>query len=133
MPTAIDDHYMYSLTISDQRINFLLNTGSISNPPVIFLLTTENLYEKMTEAAQLLLTRTMKVDSKRRTITLPKVCDIYRGDFGEDPHVAIRHCLRYLEHEQWEVASPLLNDNKPPHVRFHSLKCQSHETLTLRE
>lgn len=64
---------MYALTISDQRINFLINNGSISNPPVIYLLTAPKLYEKMNEAAQILLTRTMKVDAKRRTITIPKV------------------------------------------------------------
>jgi hypothetical protein len=131
IPPYSDARHAYALTLSDQRINFLLNCGSTSNPAKIYLLRPDNLYMRLNDSSVDLFNRSLQVDMKRNVVILPKVCDLYKEDFGNDTHEVLRHILRYLGREQWENVSLLLTSPKLPTVKFHDYKFVSHEHLEL--
>jgi len=131
-PTLEDDHYRYALETSDNRINFALNTGSISGPPFIIVFRPEKLDKQLESAAVRFLDFTVKLDSKKRTITLPKVCDLYRNDFSNgDILEVVKSLLAFLDRVKWERLSWALAGVKPPIIKVSPLKLKCHESLCL--
>eukprot|EP01041_Mallomonas_annulata_P003245 gene3245-6422_t len=125
-----DEHYKYSVLKSDQRMNFLINSGSISMPPIIFLVTPNTLFIKLRECSQLVLSHSIRIDNKKNIIILPKICEIYCNDFGGDPLTISKHCLRYLNQNQWEELSRAISDvNNPPILKFREFTLESHARL----
>eukprot|EP00607_Mallomonas_marina_P002075 CAMPEP_0182433928 /NCGR_PEP_ID=MMETSP1167-20130531/66493_1 /TAXON_ID=2988 /ORGANISM="Mallomonas Sp, Strain CCMP3275" /LENGTH=270 /DNA_ID=CAMNT_0024623203 /DNA_START=86 /DNA_END=895 /DNA_ORIENTATION=- len=106
-----DGHYVYALTAVDIRINFIINNGSKSNPSVLFNLMPDTFYSQIKVCSQLFVSSGINIDVIENTVTLPTIFKIFRDDFGSDPLVLLRHCLRYLEQQQWEKLSTLLADN----------------------
>jgi hypothetical protein len=131
VPRANDDHYLYALPAADRRMRFLLNYGSLSLLPTLYLLTPETMHQALNEASVAFFESSMAVDMKRRTVTLPKICDTFGLDFGEGPLAVLRHILRYLNRDNWEKVSLLLTGAKRPHVKFQDLKPRSHTRLHL--
>jgi hypothetical protein len=130
-PLPQDDHYSYALLLADRRVRFILNYCSVSTPCTIHLLRPDNLFPHLNEASFALFHHSLSIDMKRRTVTLPKLCEIFCKDFGTTPHEVLRYILRYLERDNWEKVSLLLNGPKPPVVRFAELECRSHDSLEL--
>lgn len=126
-----DDHYSYSLQNVDCRARFIINSCSISNLPIIYLLTPDNLYHHLNEASIALFRTYLDVNVKNRIVTLPKLLDIYKGDFGTTPQEILRHILRYLDKENWGKVSILLTASKPPFIKYLDMKCISHDSLQL--
>lgn len=131
IPPSTDARNAFAVPLADQRINFLLNSCSISNPAKIYLLKPETLYSRLNDSSVELFNRTLQVDMKRNTILLPKVCDLYKQDFGGDTQEVLRHILRYLGREQWENVSLLLTGAKIPLVKYHDFKLVSHDLVEL--
>lgn len=130
-PLLQDDHYLYSLQLSDRRIRFILNYCSISTPNIIRILKPDNLFIHLNEASVGLFHHSLTVDMKKRIVILPKLCEIFRNDFGNNSQEVLRYILRYLEREDWEKVSLLLNGPKPPTIKFHEMECRSHDSLEL--
>jgi Protein of unknown function, DUF547 len=128
-----DDHYAYSLTLVDQRINFILNQGSVSSPECIFLLTPENLSGQFTKASKMALMHSISVDFGWRIVTLPKVCEIYRGDFGEDAVTILQHCLTYVDKTGVgaDITSLMEGESKPPQVKFLKFAYETYKKMKL--
>jgi len=131
VPPPSDDHYLYALPTADRRMRFLINCGSISILPTIYLMTPSSMHNSLNEASIAFFESSMIVDTKRRTVTLPKICDIFRSDFGEDALAVLRHILRYLNRDNWEKVSLLLEGSKAPTVKFQDFKPRSHSRLHL--
>ncbi len=131
IPPYSDARHAYALTLADQRVNFLLNNGSLSNPSKIYLITTETMYTRLNDACLDVFTRCLHVDHKRGSIILPKVCDLYKDDFGGEPMDLLRHILRYLGREQWESASLLISNGKQAVIKYHDIKFVSHDHIEL--
>lgn len=131
VPRANDDHYLYALPTADRRMRFLVNYGSLSQLPTIYLMTPETMHQSLNEASIAFFESSMVVDTKKRTVTLPKICDVFGLDFGEDPLAVLRHILRYLNRDNWEKVSILLTNSKAPTVKFQDLKPRSHTRLHL--
>jgi hypothetical protein len=130
-PPPQDDHYSYALSLTDKRIHFLLNCCSVSSSSSIFLLRPDTLYLSLNDASLSLFSHTLLLEMKKRTVTLPKCCEMYRNDFGESSYEVLRHILRYLGREQWEKVTLLLNGPKQPTIKFHEMECRSHDSLQL--
>lgn len=132
MPRANDDHYLYALP-ADRRMRFLVNYGSLSLLPTLYLMTPETMHHSLNEASVAFFESSMVVDMKKRTVTLPKICDTFGLDFGEDALGVLRHILRYLNRDNWEKVSILLSSGggKAPSVKFQDLKPRSHTRLHL--
>lgn len=71
----------------------------------------------------------VKIDKRKRTVFLPKVCDVYRNDFGNgDGLMCLSQCLKYLSDTDQLTIVALLNDGvgsitvkfRPPNEQFHT-------------
>jgi hypothetical protein len=106
-PPPEDDHYRHALTRCDFRINFALTTGSVSAPPFVTVFRAgPGLEAQLDRASVRYLDYTLKLDSKKRMIVLPKVCDVYRRDFSplERSMATVRHeteCVVGVEWWEW--------------------------------
>lgn len=97
MPSRTDDHYAYQLAISDQRVHFLVNYGSVSCHPMIYLITPSNLNDVLNRATREFLESVIAIDIKKKTVALPCICSFFRGDFGEDDPLIMKHCLKFMD------------------------------------
>jgi len=75
-PKKSRGHLAYSLDFVDPRIMFVLNTGNLSHPPEVPVLKPDSLEEQLSVITRLYLNKHVKIDQSRRTVTLPKVCDV---------------------------------------------------------
>jgi hypothetical protein len=130
-PPLNDDHYAYALQNTDCRARFILNCCSLSNLPLIYLLTPENMYQQLNDAPIALLGSYLDVNVKNKIVTLPKLFETCKGDFGSSPQEVLKHVLRYLGKEDWGKISILLTAPKPPMIKYFEMKCVSHDSLQL--
>ena len=117
----------------DCRVNFMLNSGSVSNPESIYLLTPRNLEQQLNTASQATLTHSMSVDFDYHTVTLPKRCDVYRSDLGgEDASKVLHTCLKYLANTNcFADLESILADARVPTIKYLLLTYESRSKLVL--
>ena len=61
------------------------------------------------------------MDSKKKNVTLPECCKIFKDDFGgDDPLSSLKYVLRFLEKKEWEAVSWLLAEGVV--VKFQHLE-----------
>jgi len=120
-------HLAYALGEADPRINFALNTGDMTKPSHVPILTPDDLDEQLSACSTAFLREQVSVDLARKTVTLPKVCEVYRNDFGDgDANCCVHYCLQYLDENtqaqllEWlKLGSPYIRYHHPCD-RFHS-------------
>ena len=82
-PKKSNAYKYYALDYTDVRVNFVLNTADMGSPATVPVLTQRYIDQQLNAAcADFLGNKQLLVDSRRRIITLPKVCEIYRNDFS---------------------------------------------------
>lgn len=79
----------------DPRIHFALNCGARSCPP-IKIYEAANLERGLALAAQSFCEGTVRVDELRATVTLSKLFEWYRVDFGRSDEEVLRRVVRFL-------------------------------------
>jgi hypothetical protein len=128
-----DDHYCYALQRVDYRINFLLNTGSRSYPNTIHLVTPTNLENQLNICTRSILEKYLKVDTYRNTVTLPKLCETYRDEFGSDVYDVLQKCLNHLLGTvvEMDLRKVISNEKKQPRLLYHSYLYESHAKMKL--
>ena len=71
----------------------------ISNTPCLELLQPDNFEEQLTVAAQDFVNQNVTVDESKRTIHIPKVCEVFRNDFCPTDNGGVTNaavlCLHY--------------------------------------
>ena len=75
------------------------------------------------------------MDVPKCIVTLPKVCDIYRKDFGPgEPFDCLAFILQYLEEEMQTVIIDMSNkETSSPSIKYHNSNDHFHSTLKLLE
>ena len=70
------------------------------------------------------------VDYRKHVVYLPKICDIYRNDFGDgDPLTLAKYCLSFVR-VNWEAVNELLlNEENKPIIKFLPLPLDFHSHL----
>ena len=121
-PKASRGYLVYALGCTDPRLNFALNNGDVSCPPRVTVFHPDLLDEQLRDSASAFLARQVEVDVARRTITLPKVCEIYRRDFGSgDGYDCISFCLQYLDDDTQDAIIDLfVDETNSPRVQYRS-------------
>ena len=122
---------VYGLGATDFRINFILNNGDKSYPSKVPILTPQTMDDKMDVSAFLFLMDTVKIDLEKRTVFLPKVCDVYRDDFG-DGLVCLSRCLIYLDTKSQLAIGGLLEGGVVS-VKFSHASNGFHSSLMLMD
>ena len=152
-------YIIYALDATDYRINFLLvsyilclvfgscnfclrrhqfahtiplhqNNGDIQYPMSVPVLRAQTMDDQIDVACQNFLMNQIEIDEQKTTVVLPKVCDVYKNDFGNgDVIVCLSQCLRYLDDgDQLSIAALL--ENGVVSVKFRSPSYQFHTHLT---
>lgn len=108
----------------DPRIHFALVCGAKSCPPVRAY-SLNNLENGLQGAANVFCLNNIAVDVDKREITLPKLFDWYRHDFGHDENSMMMSILSYMKPK---------DDSKPPHDHYLQVKSlvESGVSYTLR-
>jgi len=116
-PKGSQGHRFYALGIADTRTNFILNNGDQSCPQSVPILTPEDLESQLTEASCIWMKRQLSVDSPKNTVTLPKVCEVYRNDFGQgDLTSCLMYCLKFLDAKKQKEIVDLINNEATVNV-----------------
>jgi hypothetical protein len=156
LPSPADDHFMYSITNStaaqhgnssallqslseegrtlDKRVHFLLNDGSLSCPSKIFIVTPQSYDKTCMDAAQHYLSDSIQCDVRRWSVMLPRVCDIYRGDFGDDNFSILQQCKKMVDFSIQNEIQDVLNVAKHASsvvIKFHKYAIDSRKNMEL--
>lgn len=82
-------------------------------------------------ASSLFLMNQVKINARKRVVFLPKVCDVYRNDFGMgDCLVCLSQVLRYLDESSQLTIAALLENGGQIAVRFKQPSEKFHTSLT---
>ena len=116
----------------DYRLHFLINHGSLSFPSKLFIMK-PHCYEKIClEACQLYLSDAIHVDVRRWSVLVPRICDIYRGDFGEDNVSILQYCKKLVDYTtQKEIQDVMAAAKHATSVvlKFDKYLCESRKNL----
>jgi hypothetical protein len=137
VPKQSNNYRFYALGYTNPRVNFVLNTGDLSSPQDVVVLTPENLFSLLNEQSVAFLRRNVTVDATKRLVVLPRICDVYRYDFSSPGVTAglscVRYCLSFLDTERASAIRALLEDESSIVVRYHSTSDQYRTSLTRKE
>jgi hypothetical protein len=96
LPTS---RYSFAMNISDPRVNFALNCGSLSNPPSVPIYHVDRLEEQLDLASVYYLQESVSVVTKSKgvQVTLPHICQWYANDFGRGRPIDVaKYCVGFL-------------------------------------
>ena len=136
-PKQSSAHKYYALDYTDARVHFVLNTADMACPASVPVMSHQYIEQQLNAAcAEFLSNRQLLVDIKRRTITLPKICEVRRSDFGNGEIVTI---LKVCWNEIDRVDSNLGNSirlvlekgEKGLTIKFQHTQEQYHSSLKL--
>jgi hypothetical protein len=120
-----------ALTQRDFRLNFCINNSSHSLPATVPIYKVDTLDRVLDEYTSRMLAETVEIDVQRRTVTLPKVCSWFPGDFvprrgGASVPGTPLDCLRavasYMRGEERTALIRLLTDGASPTVKFKNFQ-----------
>mmetsp|Transcript_35336 Transcript_35336/g.85224 ORF Transcript_35336/g.85224 Transcript_35336/m.85224 type:complete len:100 (+) Transcript_35336:1217-1516(+) len=95
------------------------NNGDMASLSEIPVFQQQIMDDQIDVAASCFLADQVKIDKRKKTVFLPKVCDVYRNDFGMgDGLVCLSQCLIYLEDSDQLAIASLLEDGMVS-VKFH--------------
>jgi hypothetical protein len=133
-PKKSNAYRYYSLDYKDARIHFVLNTGDTACPEVVPVLKPVSIERQLqTSSTIFLANKQLVVDTKRRTVLLPKVCDVFRNDFGPgDALTILKFCISGMNEETANSVRLLTMDESNLVIRFHHSSENYHSSLKLR-
>jgi hypothetical protein len=133
-PKKSNAHRYYALGYTDCRVHFLLNTGDTACPASVPVLSPRFVDQQLNEScAAFMDNNQLVVDTRRRTITLPKVCEVYKYDFGAGDSVSIlKICVCGMDEDTSAFVRLLLMDEKNLVIKFQRTPDQYHSSLRLK-
>jgi hypothetical protein len=133
-PRKSNAYRFYALERVDTRINFVLNTGDSSCPQTVPVLTPDRLQEQLDAFCSLFVENQLSIDVSKRVIVLPRVCAIYRNDFGNgDDTVAVMFCVTFLSDANREAVIRMLKNESqvPLYMKHQPISENYHSCLML--
>jgi hypothetical protein len=125
----------YALGYTTPRVNFVLNSGHAFSPKEVPILDPETLESQLNTVTAEFIRRNIRVDSSKKTIVLPKVCDVYRNDFGTDfngmNHAALIYCMSYLDESMVKTIRSFVRDE--PIIKYQFAIDQYHSVLEAKD
>lgn len=75
-PKKSRGYLAYALEYVDPRLCFVVNNGNKVNSPLITILKATTLDNQLTSISRRFLNSRIKIDLAKKSVTLPKVCDV---------------------------------------------------------
>lgn len=110
---------LYALNYIDARLHFVI-CRHLRNISAIPILDSDTLDKALIQLSQKYLAKHFMVDIEKRTITLPKMCSIYRYDFSSDQRSCVMRLLELLESELQNQITNLLEDGAYTMIKYES-------------
>ncbi len=96
------------------------NNGDTHYPAQVPVLTERTMDDQIDAACQNFLLNQVEIDTQKTTVVLPKVCDVYKNDFGNgDVIVCLSQCLQYLG-DSMQLSIAELLENGMVSVKFRT-------------
>lgn len=90
--------------------------------------------DQLDTASACFLMSQVKIEKRKRTVFLPKVCDVYALDFGMgDGLVCLSQCLKYLDESSQTAIAELLENGGVVSVKFNNCVCDQEFHPSLAE
>ncbi|KAL3903743.1 MAG: hypothetical protein SGILL_010330, partial [Bacillariaceae sp.] len=133
-PKKSNSYRYYALGFTDARIHFVLNTGDTACPASIPVLTPRFVDEQMNASCVAFMDNNqLVVDTRRKTVTLPKVCEVYRNHFGPGDSLSIlKFCVGGMDEDTANFVRQLITDEKNLIIKFQHTPDQYISSLKLR-
>jgi hypothetical protein len=110
---------LYALNYIDARLHFVI-CRHLRDVLAIPTLDSDTLEEVLIEQSQKYLAKHFMVDSEKRIISLPKMCSIFRNDFGSDQRSCVMKLLEFMEPELQTQISNMLEDGNCTVIKYES-------------
>lgn len=123
----------YALDCKDPRLNFVLNTGDVACPRDIPILRPRIVEQQLNVAASIFLRQELEIDPKRSFIILPKICEVFKYDFGGDPISCLKFCMGGLDEGTASTIRVMMMDMGNLMIRYQPSSDQYHTSLNLRD
>jgi Protein of unknown function, DUF547/Protein of unknown function (DUF1769) len=131
IPRKSLSYCMYGLTFTEPRISFVLSTGDVSCPQEVAVLYSDNFDVLVQHISSRFIEKNVTIDETKRTLTLPKICDVYRNDFGILDSLSMAYyCISFLSQQQRARVEKFLNEDSPYIIRFANCAEQYHQFLS---
>ena len=102
-------------------------------PPTVPVLRASDLDHQLNVAAATYLKEEFAVDAKRRLVILPKICEVYKNDFGGDSMSCLRFCMGLLDEGTSSILRVMMMDEGNLSIRYQHTADQFHTALRYRE
>jgi hypothetical protein len=101
-----------------------------SSVPVLRAFEVDN---QLNTAASIFLKNQLYIDTNRRLVVLPKVCEVYKNDFGPDPLSCLKFCLGGLDESAASTIRLMMMDESTIVIRYQHTAEHYHTCLKARE
>jgi hypothetical protein len=134
-PKKSNSYRCFALPSYSPNVNFLVHTGDTSCSNNIPVLQSEYLADQLAAVAADFLRRNVSVDRAKRTITIPKILEVFRNDFPSDVSMSsalscLRYCLRFLEEGLADAIYTILQDEGSVTIKYRNAADQYHSRLS---
>ncbi|GAX27126.1 hypothetical protein FisN_13Lh326 [Fistulifera solaris] len=134
-PKKSNSYRCFALPSYSPNVNFVVHTGDTSCSNNIPVLQSEYLADQVAAVAAVFLRRNVSVDRAKRTITIPKVLEVFRNDFPSDVSMSsalscLRYCLRFLDEGLADTIYTLLQDEGSVTIKYRNAADQYHSRLS---
>lgn len=123
----------YALDCKDPRLNFVLNTGDVACPRDTPILRPSMVEQQLNVAASIFLRQELEIDPKKSVIILPKICEVFKNDFGGDAISCLKFCMGGLDEGTASTIRVMMMDMNNLMIRYQQASDQYHTSLTLRD
>ena len=112
-------------------MNFVLSTGDSSCPRSVQVLTPQDMEQQLSLASSIFLRKELYLDARTNTVMLPKICEVYKNDFGGDPNSCLKFCLDQVDEETEATIRTMMSAGNVS-IRFQHTSDNYHTYLQLR-
>ena len=136
-PRKSNPYKYYALDYTDSRVHFVLNTADMACPRSVPVLSQRYLEQQLNVACvDFFCNKQLFIDTNRRVITVPKVCEIRRHDFGVGEILTVlRACVGEMDEVDGYFASLIRviieKGEKGLTIKFQHTQEQYHSSLRL--
>ena len=109
------------------------NTGDIACPSTVPVLRATEVEHQLNSAAAIFLKHQLFIDTNKHLVVLPKVCEVYKNDFGADSLSCLRFCMGGLDESTASTIRVMMMDESSLAIRYQHTSEHYHTCLTLRE
>ena len=93
----------------------------------------QDVEHQLNAACSVFLKQELEIDIKRRLVILPKICEVYKRDFGHDSMACLRFCMGGLDEGTASTIRVMMMDESSLVIRYRHSADSYHSCLRLQK